>query len=126
MPQSQPQTTAISPAMTRSDAGMDIFVEYGGSPTELAAGLKAAAADLPFTLAMISNRGLKVYPGTVPMADFADHWRCRFASRVPQDDLPEQQLAELMSRISNFARWCHVERLQMMDGAPGFSVAQGQ
>jgi len=60
------------------------------------------------------------------MADFADHWRCRFASRAPQDDLPEQDLATLMSRISNFARWCHVERLQMMDGAPGFSVAQGQ
>jgi len=120
------QTTAVSAKTDRSDAGVDIFVEFGGGPAELASCLKAAAADLPFTLAMISNRGLKVYPGTVPMADFADHWRCRFASRAPQDDLPEQDLATLMSRISNFARWCHVERLQMMDGAPGFSVAQGQ
>ena len=126
MPRSRPQTTAVSAVTARSDAGMDIFVEYGGTPTELAACLKTAAADLPFTLAMISNRGLKVYPGTVPMADFADHWRCRFASRVPGDDLPERQLADLMARISNFARWCHVERLQMMDGSPGFSVAQGQ
>jgi len=126
MPKSKPQTTAVSAQTTRSDAGMDIFVEYGGCPTDLAACLKAATADMPFTLAMISNRGLKVYPGTVPMADFADHWRCRFASRVPQDDLPEDQLAELMTRISSFARWCHVERLQMIDGMPGFSVAQGQ
>jgi isocitrate dehydrogenase len=126
LPKGKPQTTAVSAPTKRTDAGVDIFVEYGGSPTELAACLKAASAGLPFTLAMISNRGLKVYPGTIPMADFADHWRCRFASRAPQDDLPEQQMAELMARISRFARWCHVERLQMIDGTPGFSVAQGQ
>lgn len=121
-----PQTVAVSAPGKRSDAGMDIFVEYAGSPQELAACLRAATTNLPFTLAMISNRGLKVYPGAVPQADFADHWRCRFASRAPQDDLPQDQLCELMTRISTFARWCHVERLQIIDGTPGFSVAQGQ
>jgi hypothetical protein len=35
-------------------------------------------------------------------------------------------LGDLLTRISRFARWCHVERLQLMDGTPGFSVAQGQ
>jgi len=110
----------------RSDAGVDIFVEFDGAPDQLAACMRAAAADLPLTLAMISNRGLKVYPGPVPQADFVNHWRCRFASRAPQDTLPETALSTLMGRITSFAHWCHVERLQVLDGVPGFSVAQGQ
>ena len=117
---------ASTRGQVRSDAGIDVFVEFAGEVPSLVAGLKAASAGLPLTLAMVSNRGLKVYPGALPQADFVDHWRCRFASRAPGDELPDGVLGDLLTRISRFARWCHVERLQLMDGTPGFSVAQGQ
>ena len=109
----------------RGDAGLDVFIEWVGLPGDLAACLKAAATGLPFDLQMISNRGLKVWPGQVPEADLVDHWRCRFSTLSPEG-VSATDTGRLLEAVQTFARWCHVERLQVIDGAPGFTVAQGQ
>lgn len=119
-----PATTG--PEAEQVDAGIDVFIQWKGAAEDLPQILNSVVKGLPFRLVMISNRGLKVYPGPVPEASMVDHWRCRFAVFPSDADMSIAAVTGLITRISNVARWCHVERLQMLDGEPGFSLAQGQ
>lgn len=60
--------------------GVDVFLDY--KPTDadaLAAALQTAAAKVPaLRLSLITNRGVKVWPGGFPETFKVDHWRCRF------------------------------------------------
>ena len=120
------RATAPSPRRPahREEAGLDVFIEWTGRPEALAAQLQTACAGLPFELQMISNRGLKMFPGPVPQADVVDHWRCRFSHGGGA--LTASMTGRLLAAIEGFARWCHVERLPVFDENPGYTVAQGQ
>ena len=56
---------------------MDVFVDAVCEPDELASRLLPVAGE-DFTLQMITNRGVKVWPGGMPETNCTDHWRCRF------------------------------------------------
>ena len=74
---------------------------------------------------MISNRGTKVYPDGNPNIDCVSHHRCRF---VPRSAAPlgfDDALA-LARRVNEAHEVCHVERLLRIDGADGFTRAQGE
>jgi hypothetical protein len=72
-------------AAVKHAVGVDVFVHDGLSTSEpLAARLHQAAALVdhgPWKLAMITNRGVKVWPGGFPETFCTDHWRCRFVGR---------------------------------------------
>lgn len=74
---------------------------------------------------MITNRGVKVYPGGLPETFCTDHWRCRFTSR--NGPLDYADILNLMVRISkrNFDI-IKTENLCTFDGKPGYSMGQGQ
>ena len=110
---------------SRSYVGVDIFVEWDGDPDTLGHSVEALAAGTPFALKMISNRGTKVYPATGTATACVDHWRCRFFGRDGHEPTSADVLA-LLDRIGQRHRWMHVERLQVFDGEPGFTKAQGE
>src|SRR5437764_10618197 len=60
--------------------GVDVFLDWlQGSPDDLGDALgKITPTDL--RLEMISNRGVKVWPGGKSETFCSDHWRCRFMS----------------------------------------------
>ena len=105
--------------------GADIFVDSPLDPADLGAALETIAATAPLRLKMISNRGTKVYPGGNPAIDCVSHHRCRFVSRsgapIPFDDA-----LALARRVNEAHEVCHVERLLRIDGADGFTKAQGE
>jgi isocitrate dehydrogenase len=109
----------------RSVVGMDIFVEWDGSPDALAASLEAISAGTALHLKMISNRGTVVYPMRGAMPSLVDHYRCRF---VAQDGVEpaESDLVGLLSAVGERHRWMHVERLQRFNGERGYTLAQGE
>jgi isocitrate dehydrogenase len=74
---------------------------------------------------MISNRGTKVYPDGNPNIDCVSHHRCRFVSRSGEPLQFDDALA-LARRINQTHEVCHVERLLRIDGADGFTKAQGE
>lgn len=110
---------------SRRAIGADIFIESPASPGELGESLERLAAGSPLQLKMISNRGTQVYPLTGALTDCVDHWRCRFVLREPAAEI-DSALMQLLQRISATYRWMHLEKLEEIDGQPGYTRAQGE
>lgn len=109
----------------RRTAGVDVFVEAATTPTELGRALEAMCVDLPIRLKMISNRGARVYPPSGAETDCVDHWRCRYVTR-DAEPLEDRTITALLERLGRRWRWMHVEKLEEIDGAAGWTRAQGE
>jgi len=112
--------------MTRRTLGVDVFVEADASPAQLGAAMASLTNGLPVELKMISNRGTMVYPETGAQPVCVDHWRCRFVVREATGLLHDSTVLELLARVSTNHRWMHVEKLEEIEGTPGFTKAQGE
>jgi isocitrate dehydrogenase len=80
----------------------------------------------PFDLAMVTNRGVKVYPNGAPETFCVDHYRCRFMLHTGIKG-SAALVAELMMRVAQAGfDVVKTEGLYTFDGEPGFSLGQGQ
>jgi isocitrate dehydrogenase len=109
----------------RQVIGADVFVETDQFPDQLGPVLEELAAGSVLKLKMISSRGTKVYPQGNPNIDVVDQYRCRFV-QVGDAGLSNADVRELMARVEAKYTWCHVELLQMFDGQPSYTKAQGE
>jgi isocitrate dehydrogenase len=125
LPKLSPDPDYVKPA-SRAVVGLDVFVESPLSAAELGASLGSLSADTRLELKMISSRGTRVYPPTGAITDTLDHWRARFIIREDPGDLPDEDVHELLQRISSRHRWMHIEKLQEFDGELGFTRDQGE
>jgi isocitrate dehydrogenase len=105
--------------------GLDVFIESDHPPEQLATSLQAAADGTDFTLKMIENRGVQVWPAHTGQPFLVDLFRCRFLLGTPSEGAP-QEIAHLMGRLSAAHHWMHVEKLQRFDGLDGYTRAQGE
>ncbi|MFM7320609.1 MAG: NADP-dependent isocitrate dehydrogenase [Armatimonadota bacterium] len=118
--------SADRPRAVKQLVGVDVFVHWrGADPAELAHrmrdGIPAA-----WTLSMITNRGVKVWPDGLPETFCTDHWRCRFKAADPGDATHAGILVLLAALASDGIDWIKTEQLYEFDGVPGYAVAQGQ
>lgn len=113
------------PATTKEVLGSDIFVESPLPPSQLGPSLEKLSENSTLKLKMISNRGTKVYPDGNPNIDCVSHHRCRFISRSGDPIAFDDALA-LARNINAVHEVCHIERLLRIDGADGFTKAQGE
>ena len=111
---------------SREIIGTDIFVETGHYPEQLGPTLERIAEATPLRLKMISNRGTKVYPDGNPNIDVVDQYRCRFVRRDETAPIGLHAVRDLLARIETDYPWCHIELLQLFDGQPSFTKAQGE
>jgi isocitrate dehydrogenase len=111
---------------SRAVVGLDVFVESPLTAAELGASLMELTRDTRLSLVMIGNRGTKVFPPTGAITDLADHYRCRFIIRENPGDLPDEDVHQVLARISRRHRWMHIEKLQEFDGELGFTRDQGE
>lgn len=120
--------TPVKPAK-KDLVGVDIFLHWNGEdrdPNVLGDELsKHTSGD--FSLQLITNRGVKVYPNGLPETFCTDHWRCRFTS--PKMDQPGSY--EDVLNISNSLSKAgfdiiKTENLCRFDGKISFSLGQGQ
>ena len=125
LPKIDPAPDYVRPA-TRSVVGLDVFVESPLSAGELGASLMELTHDTKLSLKMISSRGTKVFPPTGAMTETGDHFRCRFIIKREPGDLSDEDVHELLVRISSAHSWMHIEKLQEFDGEPGFTRDQGE
>ncbi len=111
----------------RKDVGVDIYIESLLSPESLGKSLEEVALSSPFSLKMISNRGVQVYPqleGVTP--DTVDHWRARFFIKNDEGFMGDADILDLLKKISKAHHWMHVEKLYEFNHAPSFTKAQGE
>jgi isocitrate dehydrogenase len=122
-----PRVTRRPPAH-KEIVGVDLFVQWGhGTADDLARRLKPLA-DGALELTMITNRGVKVWPGGLPETFTTDHWRCRFmATGAIGGVIGHGHIARLMQRAADLdIDFIKTENLCTFDGEPGFSLGQGQ
>ncbi len=126
-----PAATPVKPTRTAAAArkalvGIDVFVHAAHTqPDDLADRLQACTP-AGLVLQVITNRGVKVWPGGFPETFCTDHWRCRFVTPEGQT-LDHAALVNLMSALaSSGIDFIKTENLCTFDGARGFALAQGQ
>ena len=124
-----PPAEAVREAAPRPDPkvdliGVDVYVNWPSLDNEkLATVLQQTAGD-PMTLTMMSNRGLKTWPGGHPETICTDNYRCRFASTGV---VTQAQIVSLLGRIADTGmEIVKTENLRNYDGKPGFTLAQGE
>jgi isocitrate dehydrogenase len=103
--------------------GVDVFLDWtAGSPEDLAALLKATGGE-DFELAMIGNRGEKVWPGGAPETFCSDHWRLRYLARQGTK-ADHRKVIALLARIADTGvDFIQTDHLYTFDGVAGYSAA---
>ncbi len=114
------------PPAKKDTVGVDVFLHWrGGSPDELGRLLETASGD-GLKLLMITNRGVKVYPGGLPETFCTDHWRCRFMADGGSS-ISHAQIIRLLGRVEALGLdFIKTENLCTFDGEAGYSLGQGQ
>jgi len=113
------------PAAVKKTVGLDVFMHWRGSADELANTLKTCELS-NLELVMITNRGVKVWPGGIPETFCTDHWRCRFMAKEGAE-LSHPMFVELLGNVANAGLdFIKTENLCTFDGEAGFSLGQGQ
>ena len=107
--------------------GVDVFLHWReGSPDALGGKLSGADTDA-LRLAMITNRGVKVWPSGLPETFCTDHWRCRFMARNKQGIIQHSDILALLQRVTALGLdFIKCENLCNFDGEPGYTLGQGQ
>jgi isocitrate dehydrogenase len=119
-----PRYTPAPPAV-KTLVGVDIFLDEHNRDVEPLAHALQEMAGPDFELAVITNRGVKVWPEGLPETFCTDHWRCRFMARAGRTD--QRRIAGLIQRIGDSPlQFIKCETLCEFDGERGFSLAQGQ
>jgi isocitrate dehydrogenase len=130
----QPQIAA-APLYTRAKpsqkalVGVDIFLHARpNSPDALATALQVPAkAVTSVKLQMITNRGVKVWPGGFAETFCTDHWRCRFVAASSGGTISQRDIVSLLSALTEAGiDVIKTENLCTFDGERGFALGQGQ
>ena len=111
---------------SRKKVGVDVFIDTTQTPEQIGERLSALAADTPYELKVVSNRGTVVWPSTGGSTNCVDHFRCRFRIVDEARWDARTSVPDLLNRIGSVYRWMHVEKLEEVDGVPGFTRAQGE
>jgi isocitrate dehydrogenase len=128
-PASGKQFTAAATERQRSKkelVGVDVFLDWSnGSANDLGESLTRVNGD-GIKLLMMSNRGVKVWPGGHSETFCSDHWRCRFMAAEDGGLINHSQIVSLLKRIGDAGfDFIKTENLCNFDGERGYSLDQG-
>ncbi|WP_261176585.1 hypothetical protein [Anaerobacillus sp. CMMVII] len=107
--------------------GVDVFLFNNELVSDEIGEKLEAVAGPEFSLAVITNRGVKVYPGGFPETFTTDHWRCRFQINPEQKSITNEDILKLLSRVQQAGLdFIKIENLYRFNGELGYSLGQGQ
>jgi isocitrate dehydrogenase len=134
-----PEQSAASRYQRRAPAkkeivGVDVFVHAADATADYLAGRLQTLTHQPkpagFKLQMITNRGVKVWPGGFPETFCTDHWRCRFIGVDTQGAPRTVTHTDIVNLLHNLESdeldFIKTENLCTFDGEPGYALGQGQ
>jgi isocitrate dehydrogenase len=125
-PQKAGGATASS-TVKKDLVGVDVFLDWTkGTANDLGNAFNKLSDD-GMKLTMISNRGVKVWPGGHAETFCSDHWRCRFLPDTEGKTVSHSQVISLLSRVADAGYdFIKTENLYNFDGERGFSLDQGE
>jgi isocitrate dehydrogenase len=108
--------------------GVDVFLHWDDAdrdPNVLGEKLRQADAN-GLKLTLITNRGIKVYPGGMTETFCTDHWRCRFQT-AGQSVIAHDDILDLLKQVKDLGLdFIKTENLYAFDGVRAYSLAQGE
>ena len=120
-----PEASERAPAR-KELVGIDIFVHWPERDPEVLAEVMRQAENGAYKLAMITNRGVKVWPEGLPETFCTDHWRCRYLAG-PDKQFNKAMVVELLQKLTKDGiDFVKTEQLFTFDGEAGYSLGQGQ
>jgi isocitrate dehydrogenase len=122
------ETIVMERSDTKKDlVGVDVFLDWlKGSPDDLGKALTKVAPE-GLQLVMVSNRGVKVWPGGQSETFCSDQWRCRFMASNKGDVISHKQIVNLLATVDNAGfDFIKTENLCNFDGQRGYSLDQGE
>ena len=122
------QPTPTAP-LRKELVGVDVFVDWAEGdrrPDDLGKQMEAAAGGAGWRLKMITNRGVKVYPGGMPETFLTDHWRCRFLPDEGEATTFPEVIGLLEALHANGLEVIKTEHLYTFDGERAYSLGQGE
>jgi isocitrate dehydrogenase len=122
------ETIVMERSDTKKDlVGVDVFLDWlKGSPDDLGNALTKVATE-GLQLVMVSNRGVKVWPGGQSETFCSDQWRCRFMATNKGDVISHKQIVSLLANVDNAGfDFIKIENLCNFDGQRGYSLDQGE
>ena len=120
-----PAAPARRPPTRHETVGVDVFVGWPSRDTDALAAKVQALADPGFRLAMMTCRGVKVWPGGMPETLRVDEVRCRLLGGNGAVD--QAAVVALLGRLTaNGLAFVKTEMLSTFDGEKGFSLGQGE
>ncbi len=127
--------TSITAPVEKELTGVDVFIDwaYGDRNPDILGKKLESFTKSNLRLKMITNRGVKVYPGGLPETFCTDHWRCRFVSenalkgRPKKNEVSHQDLLILLDEIREGGLdFIKIENLYNFNGARAYSLGQGE
>ncbi|MFN7251957.1 MAG: NADP-dependent isocitrate dehydrogenase [Anaerobacillus sp.] len=113
--------------VTRTLDGVDVFLFNNELISDEIGEKLEAVAGPEFKLAVITNRGVKVYPNGFPETFTTDHWRCRFQINDEQKTITNADILKLLARVEDAGLdFIKIENLYRFNGELGYSLGQGQ
>ncbi|HEY6122133.1 MAG TPA: hypothetical protein VIV66_19400, partial [Pyrinomonadaceae bacterium] len=119
--------SAATPASRKDLVGVDVFLDWTkGTANDLGDAMSKLSGD-GLKLMMMSNRGVKVWPGGHAETFCSDHWRCRFLSASEGAKPSHKQIVSLLDRVvASGLDFIKTENLYNFDGERGYSLDQGE
>lgn len=112
--------------MNKELKGVDLFVHWNGTDANELAAMLSPLDDENIALSMITNRGIKVWPGGFEETFCTDHWRCRYKPKA-NGKISNSDIPRLMNlAIEHGIDVIKTENLYAFDGVDSFSLGQGQ
>ncbi len=122
-----PAAPVRRPAARKTLVGVDVFVHEGGGDAQALAARLQALPVPGLALQMITNRGVKVWPGGFAETFCTDHWRCRFVATDDGATVAPRAIVELLGALTDGGiDVIKTENLCTFDGERGFALGQGQ
>lgn len=109
---------------TKEIIGVDIFIYSKESTEHLLSQLKAIDSKA-MELAMISNRGVRVWPNGMAETHCSDSWRCRYICKTPKKAVSHKDLVDLLALLTAAEiDFTQTEVLCTFDGVPSYTLSQ--
>jgi isocitrate dehydrogenase len=115
--------------------GVDVFIDNKNKDAEALGNSLVDASKEVLKLKMITNRGVKVFPGGMKSTFCTDHWRLRFISKgaekvngqYPYTNITAEEVIEIQSTlVKKGFDVIKTENLYKFDGQIAFSLGQGE
>ncbi|WP_162343054.1 NADP-dependent isocitrate dehydrogenase [Cyclobacterium salsum] len=108
--------------------GLDVFIDWKEGtrdPNVIGDALRQVDSS-GLKMQLITNRGVRVYPGGMKETFCSDHWRVRFFN-ADESVITHDQLIDVLQQVKALGfDFIKTENLYTFDGARGFSLAQGE